>query len=84
MPDNGGETDEKLTEKSQYRWKGLSTVVCFFVIVVYVGLVLGMLTGHLTGQLDHGTWGVLTTAFIVCVVYAVGTDTYKAVKEARQ
>lgn len=70
---SGGTTD------AQYRWKYLSSVVAG-------GLALGWPAAIAFGgvdpsALDGGTWSALTGGWVLSVVYTIGTDTYRAIKQ---
>lgn len=67
------------TTTAQYRWKGLSSVVAG-------GIALGWPAAVVFGavdpaSLDGGTWSAFTGGWVLSVVYAIGTDTYRAIKQ---
>lgn len=74
---NGG------TTKTAYRWRYLSTVVTFLVVLVYSVAFLWMLSGEVAAA-DTGTWTAYSVAFLAAMAYSVGIDTLQAARDARQ
>jgi hypothetical protein len=95
--DGGGDTT-KTTTTARYRWRYLSTAVALLVVglfaVVTLAQTLGPAVAAAVGAPDGaaeamggvsptpGNWATLTAAFVLVLVYTLGSDTYQAYKSA--
>ena len=75
------------TTTSDWRWKGLSTLVALTITYAYISVIairlLAPAFGYEVGAVDNGDWAVLTTAFVVGMGYTLGVDTYREMVEIR-
>lgn len=89
--DSGGGGDEATdpaedgdltTTSPRYRWKGLSTIVTIYLVLLYPVFLYLTLSGQIATP-DGTVTGILTLAWLTGIAYAVGPGIMKDVQEIR-